>query len=37
MYELAQAMTSEGTLIDDFVFDEDCARQMLHVRNAPSP
>ncbi|MDE2483562.1 MAG: L-2-hydroxyglutarate oxidase [bacterium] len=31
----AQAMTSDGTQVDDFVFDGDDLT--LHVRNAPSP
>ncbi|KAL5268897.1 hypothetical protein ACHWQZ_G002656 [Mnemiopsis leidyi] len=32
----AQAMRDDGTLVDDFEFDESCPG-MLHVRNAPSP
>jgi len=31
----AQALTPEGALVDDFVFDE--AEGVVHVRNAPSP
>ena len=31
----AQAMTPEGRLVEDFLFEED--RGMLHVVNAPSP
>lgn len=31
----AQALAADGTLLDDFAFDEDA--RMLHVRNAPSP
>ena len=31
----AQAMTSDGSLVDDFVFDG--AEGIVHVRNAPSP
>jgi (S)-2-hydroxyglutarate dehydrogenase len=31
----AQAMTSEGATVDDFVFEGDAG--VLHVRNAPSP
>lgn len=31
----AQAMTADGTLVDDFLFHE--ARGILHVLNAPSP
>lgn len=31
----AQAMASDGTLVDDFVFDG--AEGIVHVRNAPSP
>lgn len=31
----AQALTPQGTLVDDFVFDR--AEGVLHVRNAPSP
>ena len=36
----AQAMDAEGTLVDDFVFDQgsgEVGSRMLHVRNAPSP
>lgn len=36
----AQAMDSDGNLIEDFVFDQgvgDFKTKMLHVRNAPSP
>jgi len=33
----AQAMDRQGTLVDDFVFDEDCPQALLHVRNSPSP
>lgn len=36
----AQAMDSDGTLVDDFVFDGgtgDIGSRVLHVRNAPSP
>ena len=36
----AQALDNDGTLIDDFVFDQGSGKvggQMLHVRNAPSP
>ena len=29
-------MTPDGSLVDDFEFDESC-HGMLHVRNAPSP
>ena len=32
----AQAMTPDGSLVEDFSFDESC-HGMLHVRNAPSP
>jgi L-2-hydroxyglutarate oxidase LhgO len=31
----AQAMTSDGTLVDDFVFEG--SGRVMHVRNAPSP
>ena len=31
----AQAMTVDGTLVDDFVFEH--VENVLHVRNAPSP
>jgi L-2-hydroxyglutarate oxidase LhgO len=31
----AQALTEQGTLIDDFVFEG--SDRVLHVRNAPSP
>jgi L-2-hydroxyglutarate oxidase LhgO len=31
----AQAMSSDGTLVDDFIFDG--AEGIVHVRNAPSP
>jgi L-2-hydroxyglutarate oxidase LhgO len=31
----AQAMSSDGSLVDDFVFDGD--QTVVHVRNAPSP
>jgi L-2-hydroxyglutarate oxidase LhgO len=31
----AQAMSSDGSLVDDFVFDGD--QNVVHVRNAPSP
>jgi L-2-hydroxyglutarate oxidase len=31
----AQAMTADGRLVDDFLFDE--AKGILHVVNAPSP
>ena len=31
----AQAMSADGSLIDDFVFDG--AEGIVHVRNAPSP
>jgi L-2-hydroxyglutarate oxidase LhgO len=31
----AQAMSSDGTLVDDFVFE--AVDGILHVRNAPSP
>jgi L-2-hydroxyglutarate oxidase LhgO len=31
----AQAMTVDGTLVDDFVFEH--VEGVLHVRNAPSP
>ena len=33
-------MDAEGTLVDDFVFDQgsgEVGSRMLHVRNAPSP
>ncbi|XP_065539627.1 L-2-hydroxyglutarate dehydrogenase, mitochondrial isoform X6 [Lathamus discolor] len=36
----AQALDSDGNLVDDFVFDGgsgDLGRRILHVRNAPSP
>lgn len=36
----AQAMDSDGTLIEDFVFNHgvgELGRMVLHVRNAPSP
>ena len=36
----AQAMDSQGNLIEDFVFDQGSGllgSRMLHVRNAPSP
>lgn len=38
----AQALTPEGELVDDFVFDQGrgespIAKQVLHCRNAPSP
>uniref|UniRef100_A0A1I7XLF9 L-2-hydroxyglutarate dehydrogenase, mitochondrial n=1 Tax=Heterorhabditis bacteriophora TaxID=37862 RepID=A0A1I7XLF9_HETBA len=36
----AQAMDSEGNLVEDFVFDSgkgELSSQVLHVRNAPSP
>ena len=37
----AQALDSEGHLVDDFVFDSGSdprlGPRMLHVRNAPSP
>lgn len=36
----AQALDSDGNLVDDFVFDGgsgDIASRILHVRNAPSP
>ena len=36
----AQALGSDGNLVDDFVFDKgagDIGGRMLHVRNAPSP
>jgi L-2-hydroxyglutarate oxidase LhgO len=32
----AQALSANGTLIDDFVFETQVDR-ILHVRNAPSP
>jgi L-2-hydroxyglutarate oxidase len=32
----AQALAPDGTLVDDFVFDVQ-GRQVIHVRNAPSP
>jgi L-2-hydroxyglutarate oxidase len=31
----AQALTPDGELVDDFVFDGD--DRIVHVRNAPSP
>jgi L-2-hydroxyglutarate oxidase LhgO len=31
----AQAMSADGSLVDDFVFDGD--KNVVHVRNAPSP
>ncbi|HEY1680011.1 MAG TPA: L-2-hydroxyglutarate oxidase [Candidatus Tumulicola sp.] len=31
----AQAMTADGSMVDDFVFDGDAG--VVHVRNAPSP
>ena len=34
----AQALADDGSLVDDFVFDEPkSAMSVLHVRNAPSP
>ena len=36
----AQAMNSDGSFVEDFVFDQgegDLGKKMLHVRNAPSP
>lgn len=36
----AQALDSDGNLVDDFVFDGgtgDLGSRILHVRNAPSP
>ena len=36
----ALAIDAEGTLVDDFVFDQgsgEVGSRMLHVRNAPSP
>ncbi len=36
----AQAMDTDGNLIEDFIFDQgsgDFVGRMLHVRNAPSP
>ena len=33
----AQAVDSDGTLVEDFVFDENRENGILHVRNAPSP
>jgi hypothetical protein len=33
----AQALSVEGSLVDDFIFDEECPTSQLHVRNAPSP
>jgi 2-hydroxyglutarate dehydrogenase len=36
----AQALDEDGTLVDDFVFDDGIgvlAPKLLHVRNAPSP
>ncbi|CAH3025072.1 unnamed protein product [Porites evermanni] len=36
----AQAMDSDGNLVDDFVFDGgtgDIGSRVLHARNAPSP
>lgn len=37
----AQALDTEGKLVDDFVFDQGTephlGKSMLHVRNAPSP
>jgi 2-hydroxyglutarate dehydrogenase len=36
----AQALDADGTLVDDFVFDQGVgpvASRLLHVRNAPSP
>ena len=36
----AQAMDSDGQLIEDFVFSRgegELGRRVLHVRNAPSP
>ena len=36
----AQALGSDGNLVDDFVFDKgtgDIGGRTLHVRNAPSP
>uniref|UniRef100_A0A336LS65 L-2-hydroxyglutarate dehydrogenase, mitochondrial n=1 Tax=Culicoides sonorensis TaxID=179676 RepID=A0A336LS65_CULSO len=38
----AQALTPEGELVDDFIFDQGAgespiAKQVLHCRNAPSP
>ena len=36
----AQAMDRDGTLIEDFIFDQgssELGKHVLHVRNAPSP
>lgn len=33
----AQAVASDGSLIDDFVFESTHGNRVLHVRNAPSP
>lgn len=33
----AQAVASDGSLIDDFVFESVAENRVLHVRNAPSP
>jgi len=36
----AQAMSQDGKLVDDFIFDGgegELGKLMLHVRNAPSP
>ena len=36
----AMALGSDGTLVDDFIFDSGSGglgKRMLHVRNAPSP
>lgn len=36
----AQAMTMDGNMVEDFVFDQgegEIGKRMLHIRNAPSP
>lgn len=36
----AQALDSDGKLVDDFVFDQgqdELGKRVIHVRNAPSP
>ena len=36
----AQALNSEGALVDDFVFDKgegEIGSRILHIRNSPSP
>ena len=36
----AQALDSDGSLVDDFVFDQgesNLGKRIIHVRNSPSP